>query len=805
MAFSAATHQAKLNAAAAVREAKEGFTAKLGALTSTVKSNEQKHEKKLAHLTGVVAENAIKDAKGRAELKKISEFNKNQMKKAVADAVHQGEQRALQIEKKMKDVNAKTRAAMNMRITTEIGALANHIHGQISELNLSSKEARAAMRKEIQFAIKEKMSAGERAALQAKITAEKAHAQAQIENAVAAQNKALSAHANFAEQEIGKTVKRVDKNVKQMIADNEKVREQMKADTAALKGSLEAARKAAVAQLAAGDAASVTRYNEVVKAVEDGLDAARESADARFTGVYETMLKDREALDEKLGARTAALNDAIAKRAAIEDERFSKTVKDIAAARTEAQAEVTQARKDMNAGVAAAVSIAKDVETRLMGEMQVISAMVISDKAAQININQKVEAEMDAMLKKSNKYELENKNARGVIRKLMDQYKQGAAEETAELAKKSRADIKKLRSEQAATLLDFKTELTSATKTLHKTLADNGEAQATALAGMTKDLATAQATSAGALGEAKEVFEAKVAALDDVITANARHFEARFGVVTDYKMAGDADRENIRMMRDTMVADLNKNIVRAIELGEAQIKQVEEEANANISTERKSLLTTITTSVENMADNVFKAQQEDRQKIADNYLSLKAYTAAAADKIADYLQKGKGRNLSSVGDLLNSIAAVSGTRTKPAQGPGFGGDSIPLVFSGANVKVENAVSKINGLVNEYIDEISQVKSRWRLGLGSYLIAKLEIAMGKAGALEVDKIEGKAGNYVFMNAHSVGLSSKLSDFEGLAVRMADYEAALSHLTSKLPNKKTAAKKETKVPPPEWQGN
>jgi hypothetical protein len=839
-AISAATHQAKLNAAAALREAKEGFTAKLGALTSTVKSNEQKHEKKLAHLTGVVAENAIKDAKGRAELKKISEFNKNQMKKAVADAVHQGEQRALQIEKKMKDVNAKTRAAMNMRITTEIGALANHIHGQISELNLSSKEARAAMRKEIQFAIKEaatltkdnlkktvqwaegeftklntnlaneaKMSAGERAALQAKITAEKAHAQAQIENAVAAQNKALSAHANFAEQEIGKTVKRVDKNVKQMIADNEKVREQMKADTAALKGSLEAARKAAVAQLAAVDAASVTRYNEVVKAVEDGLDAARESADARFTGVYETMLKDREALDEKLGARTAALNDAIAKRAAIEDERFSKTVKDIAAARTEAQAEVTQARKDMNAGVAAAVSIAKDVETRLMGEMQVISAMVISDKAAQININQKVEAEMDAMLKKSNKYELENKNARGVIRKLMDQYKQGAAEETAELAKKSRADIKKLRSEQAATLLDFKTELTSATKTLHKTLADNGEAQATALAGMTKDLATAQATSAGALGEAKEVFEAKVAALDDVITANARHFEARFGdltgVVTDYKMAGDADRENIRMMRDTMVADLNKNIVRAIELGEAQIKQVEEEANANISTERKSLLTTITTSVENMADNVFKAQQEDRQKIADNYLSLKAYTAAAADKIADYLQKGKGRNLSSVGDLLNSIAAVSGTRTKPAQGPGFGGDSIPLVFSGANVKVENAVSKINGLVNEYIDEISQVKSRWRLGLGSYLIAKLEIAMGKAGALEVDKIEGKAGNYVFMNAHSVGLSSKLSDFEGLAVRMADYEAALSHLTSKLPNKKTAAKKETKVPPPEWQGN
>merc|ERR1712006_30809 len=190
------------------------------------------------------------------------------------------------------------------------------------------------------------------------------------------------------------------------------------------------------------------------------------------------------------------------------------------------------------------------------------------------------------------------------------------------------------------------------------------------------------------------------------------------------------------------------------------------------------------------------AQQEDRQKIADNYLSLKAYTAAAADKIADYLQKGKGRNLSSVGDLLNSISAVSGTRTKPAQGPGFGGDSIPLVFSGSEVKVDNAVSKINGLVNEYIDQISQVKSRWRLGLGKYLVSKLEIAMGKAGALEVDKIEGKAGNYVFMNAHSVGLSSKLSDFEDLACQMNHYESKLSEMTGNLPKSKNAGQKQTK---------
>merc|ERR1711939_1237550 len=133
--------------------------------------------------------------------------------------------------------------------------------------------------------------------------------------------------------------------------------------------------------------------------------------------------------------------------------------------------------------------------------------------------------------------------------------------------------------------------------------------------------------------------------------------------------------------------------------------------------------------------------------IADNYLSLKAYFGAAADAITDYLQKGKGRNLSSIGDLLNTLAGIADVKTAAAAGEGYGADKLPLVFSGTEVKVDGAVSKINGL-------------------GKYLLAKLEVAMQSEGALEVDKIEGRAGNFVFVNAHSVGLSSRLPDFQGL---------------------------------------
>merc|ERR1711924_565512 len=120
-----------------------------------------------------------------------------------------------------------------------------------------------------------------------------------------------------------------------------------------------------------------------------------------------------------------------------------------------------------------------------------------------------------------------------------------------------------------------------------------------------------------------------------------------------------------------------------------------------------------------------------------------------------------GRNLASIGDPLQTVA-VEDVKVKPAQGEGFGAAELPLIFS-----------------------------------------KFEIAMQKTGALEVDKIAEKAGNYVFINAHAVGLSSKLSDFESLAVAMPNYEKTLASLTGTLTTKKTAGQME--VPPPEWQGN
>merc|ERR1712146_543300 len=137
--------------------------------------------------------------------------------------------------------------------------------------------------------------------------------------------------------------------------------------------------------------------------------------------------------------------------------------------------------------------------------------------------------------------------------------------------------------------------------------------------------------------------------------------------------------------------------------------------------------------VERAADNVFNILEGKRQKIADNYLSLKAYAVSAADKVEDYVAKGKGRALSSIGDLLATVGAQGAVHAPAEEGVGMGGDELPEIFSGKSIKVSNAVGAINGLANEYTEACGQVRNRWPMGLGKYLLDRLEISMTGKGS------------------------------------------------------------------------
>merc|ERR1712096_578538 len=182
-----------------------------------------------------------------------------------------------------------------------------------------------------------------------------------------------------------------------------------------------------------------------------------------------------------------------------------------------------------------------------------------------------------------------------------------------------------------------------------------------------------------------------------------------------------------------------------------------------------------------------------------------AATISAKDRVIDYRGKKKG-SLSSVGDLLATLGALDSVKIRAAPGLGLGGGKAPPLFAGKKIKEAKSLSKINGLVNEFTRSVGQVRMRWPLGLGKYLLDKLEESMMTRGVLEVDKIAGKRGNFVFINGRSVGLSNKLNDFSKLSSGMTAYESTLAKLTAQLTKSSKGKKPAGKivVKPPEWQG-
>merc|ERR1711959_523384 len=818
----AATRRARRDAADSLRQSKALFARRLARMHAVAVKVAKKQQHKINKLTGVVTANAIKSAKGRAMLKSMQSANKRDISHAISVAIQKGEQRAIAVEKKMRSINKKNKAALSAKVSTMISHLRKQTSRSIYALSLETKAARAEMRKEIIYAVKSaakkaksnlkksvqwangrfaalntllaknnRKSAAARGKLSAQIKAEQRRASRVIRNAVAQQNCALLALRSETAKKLKKTNKSISGHARQMYANAKAVAAQMKSDVATLQARINAAKRSAKSHLRAADAASVRRYTGALSQINKSLSSARKASNRRFGGLYRRMAKDRKQLDNKLASSVRFLNDKIAERSALADVRFSKTVKNIRAVRAKATASVGFARKQMTTKIVALTASIKQSETRLKGEISVVSGSVMRDKAAQVRVNRRVNKEMGFIIKTANKRHSESKRARGKLRAILNANKAAAAEETSALAKRTRFALAMLRGKQASYRLSAAKALSATTKTLHRRINAASKAQDAVASAQAGALAGAAAAAKGALKAAKGAWKAKLNTLVNLVSSNNKKYENGLrritGVVHSWKKSAGKDRALMRAQTEAMNKDLTSKIARAVQIGEARAKAVEDRANENIKVAARGLQTLASERIESMANKVFSLVQGNRQKIADNYLSLKAYSATAADKISDYVAKGKGRGLGSVGDLLKTVGSRAHVKVGKDEGVGAGAGKIPLIFSSKHVKVSNPVNKINWLVDEYIKLLAEVQARWPMGLGKYLLSKVEGNMQKSGILEVDRIGGKAGNFAFVNAHSVGLSAKLSDFEGLSVRMTHYQKALAKLTGKLAQK------------------
>lgn len=344
---------------------------------------------------------------------------------------------------------------------------------------------------------------------------------------------------------------------------------------------------------------------------------------------------------------------------------------------------------------------------------------------------------------------------------------------------------------------------------MYEKMASNQRSQEAASKQLGDATAAASAATAQSLKRAKAQFAAQLSTLSNTVAANQQLVNRKMakltGVVHNIAKAGAKDRNLIKMETKAMQADLNRAIVRAIQIGETKAKAVEQRIGIALKKAKRFLQTELSERCEAAADATFKAIQGKRQVIADNYLSLKAYAVTSVDRVSDYVAKGKGRNLSSMGDLLQTVGGLSSVKPKKDAGLGMGGTKVNGIFQKNGYKVPGTVAAMNGLVDEYTKVLNQVRARWPMGLGKYLLLRTEESMLAKGILQVDKVDGKPGNFVYINGHSVGLSNKLSDFQSLASRMSSYEGVLAKLTSELSTKRHLPGKAADVKPPQWQGN
>merc|ERR1711881_272126 len=634
-----ASRRARLDANEALRSAKHGFANRLGALHTTVVKNDKKAMKAIQKLTKVEETEAIKSARGRRMLKMQANANKLELKAAIRGAVQKGEARAKKIEKMAKKMNKKTRDQLSARVSTEISTLTKSIHSDIEDLQLATKSARAQMRRQILYAVRSaaalakrnlkkvvtwankrflglnkrlaatnKKNAAARAALGAEVAANKKQAARALRDAVGAQARALLSLKEETSKKIKKTNTRVDAYGRAVSRHAREVAAQMKSNVDALEKKVNAAKAANVRQLKGANKASAARHAAALKFISSSLQRARKDNDKKFGEAYAKMGKNRAAQDRALARAVGGFNDALAKRSALEDARFRKTVKNISWGKELAWKQAQNSRKKFTMDIYGLTASVKNQESRLTGEIAVVSSMVISNRAAQIRVNKRTKAEMDRVIRLADRRFSSSKRARGKLKELFNKNKIVAAQEIKDLRKSSDAKLKKLRAFMAQLRREAAKDLTSSTKKMYQRMAAQQAEQLDNHEKLSQSLRMAKGSTAAAVKSAKAEFASRFNTLVNTVTSNDKKYEKGLkhitGVAHDWKTKSAADRRNLQTEVKGMGADLNKAITRAVQLGEAKAKVVLDRANSHMSAMRKALQLEIAERVERMADNV---------------------------------------------------------------------------------------------------------------------------------------------------------------------------------------------------------
>merc|ERR1712022_23834 len=387
----------RLDAMNNVRAAKKEFKEKIHKLAAKVAENDKKADKKIEHLTGLVKKNAMKSKMGRDAIQATEDANKAELKTAIRKAIAKGEKRAQLVEMRGAKMDKDTKWLVTNKLNTEITALRKSTDAPVEALRLQSKEARKQAQKEMLYAIRsasklahddlkiairtgvdqmvsfEKKAAAstaksalERKALAAEIAANAKSVSRMIQDAMSTVAQAQTCMRAETQGKIKKNNLRVDAYAQRMIEHADATKAHMKKTIDATLKETQDEQKKAAAVAKKFTQADAAREESALKFVAEAIEAGKKSIEATYYKKYLMLAHDRGDADTALAAATRKLDDALAKQAAIMDSRFSKTVKNLSAARKQAGSAVVQLRKDFATSLALVTAEVQKVETPLV-------------------------------------------------------------------------------------------------------------------------------------------------------------------------------------------------------------------------------------------------------------------------------------------------------------------------------------------------------------------------------------------------------------------------------------------------------
>merc|ERR1712093_872292 len=347
-AMEAATRRMRLDMMDQIRRTKTKFRRKVLKLGKVVAKNDKKANRAITKLTGVVRRNEARSRSGRKLIASLEEANKAELKSSLRTAIQKGERRAQAVLKVGKAMNKKTKMAMQLRLKAEVSKLAKETHSSLEAIALQSKAARAELKKEMMYAIRsaasKARSALARRALMVKLNRNKRSVARMISGAVATQTRAQLALRAETAKKIKKTNMRVTAYAARMARDAKRTAAKLKATSTSILNKIAAEEKRAQAALRSSQYRDRVLEARTLKTLRRSVAKAEVHSNNKFNKVYRKLAANRARADSRLAAATNGLNDALAKQAALADSRFSKTVKDLRAARSQASRQVANLR-----------------------------------------------------------------------------------------------------------------------------------------------------------------------------------------------------------------------------------------------------------------------------------------------------------------------------------------------------------------------------------------------------------------------------------------------------------------------------